>query len=79
MIYNNNFVDVNNNVLKISPKTWLHQCTVLNTRSGKVTVVVNGEIIQNGIIDFFADPGARPRSLKGINIQCQFNMNDNFF
>ena len=67
MIYNNNYVDVTDNILKISPKKWLHQCTVINSRTGKITVVVNGKVLQDSVIEYFADADTRPRNLTSNN------------
>ena len=53
-----------NNAVPISPKTWLRQCTSINTDSGDVVVVVDGVVVRDNTDYFFKNKAKKPTSLK---------------
>ena len=81
MVYNEAFYKLGSGEVGISPHSWYHQCTSLNTLTGQqtlflrvlqaslighLTVVVNGKVLHDKIEPFFADSvSIKPDSLKG--------------
>ena len=80
MVYNEAFYKLGSGEVGISPHSWYHQCTSLNTltgqqtlysgfykqASGHLTVVVNGKVLHDKIEPFFGNSvSVKPDSLKG--------------
>ena len=66
--YGDKFHGIWNTGIPINPDSWLTQCTQLDTRSGLITIVVNGKVLLEEEIQFFrGSQSDRPLSLKGKN------------
>ena len=45
---------------------WYHQCTALNTVTGRILIVINGKVFKDNVEPHLVDSSSsRPTSLKG--------------
>ena len=66
LLYENKIHFRNNQTVRAVPHTWYHACVGIDTNSGLVRIVVNGQKILEREISYFSDSeSSRPLSLKG--------------
>ena len=59
-------IESNLDPLRIEPNSWYHACTSLNTVTGQMLIVVNGQIIIDQVISVFIDSTInKPKTLDG--------------